>query len=105
MNTEYCNPNRLNVLSSSSADRTGRSPIANRKPCTKLLSGESVLGLLSLGSIRVSSRAKITARKLNPFRQKHHAGPTSATAHPATAGPTALAALKIEAFSAIALGR
>src|SRR5216683_3114006 len=90
---------------SSNADRTGRSLIANRNPCAKLFSGESVLGLISLGAMRISSSATITATKLNPFRKKHHPAPTSAIANPAIAGPTALAPLKIEEFSAMAFGK
>src|SRR2546422_11454629 len=86
MNTAYCNPKRLSVLSSNNVDRTGRSLIANRKPCTKLLRGESTLGLISLGSLRIRSNAPIPARKLTPLMKKHHAGPPRAIANPAVAG-------------------
>ncbi len=69
------------------------------------MSGDSVLGLISRGSIRISSSATMTATKLNPFRKKHQPSPTHATVNAAIAGPTTRAPLNIEEFSAIAFGR
>src|SRR5947207_7875614 len=105
MNTEYCNPNKLSTLSSSNVERIGTSPIAKRNPCTKLLSGDSSLGLISVFAMRIISNATITATKLTPFREKHQPSPSHAIANPAMAGPTTRAPLKIEEFSAMALGR
>src|SRR5262249_36020131 len=60
MNTEYCRPNRLNMLINNSVERIGLSLMAKRNPFNRLCSGDSPELFCTCGSIFMAIRAKIT---------------------------------------------
>ncbi len=105
MNTVYCSPKKLSMLSRISTERTTLSLIANRNPCKKLCHADRFSVISSCGTIRIASSATITARKLRLFTKKHQPSPISLIANPAIAGPTTRAPLKIDELRAMALGR
>ena len=55
--------------------------------------------------MRICNSATMTAMNERPLSVKHQAGPIAAYVTPATAGPTAVAALNMVAFSAMAFVR
>ncbi len=105
MNTEYCRPNMLIRLTSSSAERIGRSLIAKRNPCTKFCSGEPLLCAgLELFEPHHQQRND-HGQKTDAVQEKTPALADPAMAKPAMAGPTTRAPLKMDEFSAMAFGR